>query len=352
MDKRYAFLLAVLVVLAAVPAPVAADETRSGGTVVVEEGETVAEDLTAFGGTVVVRGTVDGDVTAFAGNVFVEGRVNGDLDAFAGNVRVNGTVTGDANVAGGNFLLAEGGRIGGQLEAATGNAVVEGEIGGTARVGAGTIRLGPSAAVGGDFVYDGDLDRAPGARIDGEVRREPDLDLGVGFTGPLFPNWVGAVYGFVANFVLGAIALLVFPRFSAGVADRAAADPLRSAGVGLLLFVGVPVLLVLLFISLVGIPLGLLGILLYGFALWLGYVYGAFALGGWLVGLADGDSRWVALAVGLAVVSLVGFVPILGGLLQFVVLLLGLGALAAGVWGGLRKRRSRRADEYDRETAV
>jgi len=341
MKKRFAVFVAALVLLGAVPAPVAADETRSGGTVVVEEGETVTDDLTAFGGTVIVRGTVEGDLTAFAGNVFVDGQVNGDLEAFAGNVRVNGTVTGDASAAGGNFLLAEGGRIGGQLEAAAGNVVVEGEVGRDARVGAGTITLGPSAVVGGDFVYDGDLDRAQGAQIGGEVREEQNVDLGVGVGGPLFPNWLGAVYGFVVNFLLGAVVLVAFSRFSAAVADRAVADPLRSAGVGLLLFVGIPILLVLLFVSLVGIPLGLLGILLYAFVLWLGYVFGAYALGAWLAGFADSDSKWVALAVGLVLVSLVGFVPILGGLIQFVVLLLGLGALALGG----RARYSGRGDE-------
>ncbi|WP_166035472.1 bactofilin family protein [Halorussus pelagicus] len=330
MNKRFAVLLALLVALAAVPAPVAADETRSGGTVVVEEGETVSDDLNAFGGTVIIRGTVEGDVTAFAGNVFVNGEVTGDLEAFAGNVRVNGTVTGDASVAGGNVALEEGGRIGGELEAAGGNVAVDGEIGRSARVGAGSITLGPTAVVGGDFLYDGDVDRAEGARIDGAVREEPDLGLDVGVTGPLVPNWVGAVYGFLVNFALGAVALLVFPRFSAGVTDRAVSDPFRSAGVGLLLFVEGPILIALLFVSLVGIPLGLLGILLYGIVLWVGYVYGAFALGSWLAGLADDASKWVALVVGLVVVSLVGFVPILGGLAQFVVLLLGLGALAFG----------------------
>lgn len=341
MRKRFAVLVAAVVLLGAVPAPVAADETRSGGTVVVEESETVNDDLTAFGGTVIVRGTVEGDLTAFAGNVFVDGQVNGDLEAFAGNVRVNGTVTGDASAAGGNILLADGGRIGGQLEAAAGNVVVEGEIGQDARVGAGTITLGPTAVVGGDFVYDGDLDRAQGAQIDGEVREEPGVDLGVGVGGPLFPSWVGAVYGFLVNFLLGAVALAVFPRFSERVASKATADPLRSAGVGLLLFVGVPILLALLFVSLIGIPLGLLGSILYGFVLWLGYVYGAFALGTWLAGFADSDSKWVALAVGLLGVSLVGFVPILGGLAQFVVLLFGLGALALGG----RERYRGRGDE-------
>ncbi|WP_435177056.1 bactofilin family protein [Halorussus sp. AFM4] len=352
MDKRFAALLCVLVALAAVPAPVAAQETRTGGTVVVEEGETVDGPLRAFGGTVIVRGTVNGDVTAAGGNVYVTGRVNGDLRAMAGNVRINGTVTGDADAVGGNVVLAADGRVGGELNIGAGSVVVDGEVGESAFVGADTIALGPSAVVGGDFVYDGSLDRAPGARVAGQVRREANPGGSVDFTGPVVPTWVKGVYGFLANLVLGVILLAVFPRFSAGVAGRASQTPLRSGGVGLLAFVGVPVLFVALLLSLVGIPLALLVVLLYPLVLWIGYVYGAFALGAWGLGLADADSRWLALALGVFVVSIVGFVPILGGLVQFLVLLVGLGAFVLGVWGGLRRRRGRRADEYDRETVV
>ncbi|WP_135823371.1 bactofilin family protein [Halorussus ruber] len=345
MDKRLVAVFAALVVLAAVPAPVAAEETRSGGTVVVEEGETVDDDLTAFAGTVIVRGTVNGDLTAFAGDVLVEGQVNGDVTGFAGNVRIEGDVTGGVDAVAGNVIVGEEASVGGQLEAAAGNVVVDGEVRQDVRVGAGTINVGPSAVVGGDFVYDGDLNRAEGAQIAGEVRQEPNVGLDLGFTGPLVPNWVGWIYGFLVNLALGAVALLVFPRFSSGIADRATADPLRSTGVGLLVFVGVPILVALLFISLVGIPLGLLGMLLYALLLWLGYVYGALAVGVWIIRKADTGDRWLALFVGLLLAALVGLVPILGGLVQFLVLLLGLGALGLGGRSRYQRRRDRESDE-------
>ncbi|WP_276299762.1 bactofilin family protein [Halorussus lipolyticus] len=348
MDKRLVALFAVLVVLAAVPAPAAAEVTRTGGTVVVEEDETIDDDLTAFAGTVIVRGTVDGDLTAFAGDVFVEGRVTGDMTALGGNVRIAGEVTGDVDAVGGNVVVSEDALVGGQLEGAAGNVVVEGEVQQGVRVGAGTITLGPNAVVGGDFVYDGDLNRAEGAQVAGEIRQESDIGLDLGFTGPLVPNWVGWVYGFLVNLVLGAVVLLVFPRFSGGIADRATADPLKSGGVGLLLFVGIPVLMVILFVSLVGIPLGLILALVYALVLWLGYVYGAFAVGTWLLGMADTGGRWLALFIGLLLAAIVGFVPILGGLVQFLVLLLGLGALGLG---GRSQYQRRRADR-DRESDV
>ncbi|PSP56733.1 polymer-forming cytoskeletal protein [Halobacteriales archaeon QS_1_67_19] len=340
MDNRFAAFLAVLVVLAGVPAPVAADETRSGGTVVVEEGETVDDDLTVYGGTAIIRGTVNGNLTAFTGNVYVPGEVDGDLEAFSGNVRINGTVTGNANAFSGNVFLAESGRVGGQLQAAGGNVVVNGEVGGDVQAGAGTITVGPTAVVGGDLLYDGELSLSDEARIDGETRQESDTG---GFSGPSLPSWFGFAYGFVVHLLLGAVALLAFPRFSRGLAGRAASTPLRSGGVGLLLFLAVPILAVLLFVSVIGIPLGLLVLVLYPFLLWLGFVYGAYAVGAWLLSLASVRNRWAGLLVGLAGASVAGLVPVVGGLLQFLVLLIGLGALGRTLVGRYRDRRATRA---------
>lgn len=343
MRRGLALALAALLVLALVPAPVAADETRTGGTVVVEANETVADDLTAFAGSVVIRGTVEGDVSAFAGNVFVDGEVDGDLDAFAGNVRINGTVTGNVSAAGGNVLLAESGRVGGQLDAAGGSAVIQGEVGDDARIAAGSITVGPRASIGGDLEYDGTLDLADGASVSGQVRQSDDLDVGI--TNPMVPGWIGWAYGLVVNLLLGAVLLVVFPRFSEDLAARAVDDPLRSGGIGLLLFVGVPILLVLFAITLVGIPLALLGALVYALALWLGLVYGSFSVGAWLVALADAGSRWLALVVGVLAVSLVARIPAVGGVFRFAVLLFGLGALALAV---LRRYRSRQSARRER----
>lgn len=352
MNRGVILLLAVVVVLAAVPAPVSAQETRSGGTIVVGENETIDGDLTAFGGTVIVRGTVTGDLTAIAGNVVVDGQVDGNLEAVAGNVRINGTVAGDANAAGGNVFLAQDGRIDGEFSAGAGTIVVEGEVGDDATLGADTITIGSSAVIGGDLTYDGQLNQADGASIAGAIRQESNVGPTMGLTGQEFPNWVSWVYSFLANLVLGAIALLAFPRFSTGVAGLAGDDPVRSGGIGLLLFVGVPILLVILFISLVGIPLGIVGILVYMLLLWLGYVYGSYAVGTWLLDRADTENRWLALVTGLLVVSVVGLVPILGGLIQFLVLLLGVGALALGGRNRYRGRRARRAPDSETRTAA
>lgn len=344
MERLGRTLLAAVLVLS-LTVGVAAAETRTGGTIVVEEDETVDEDLQAFGGTVVVRGTVNGDVEAFAGSVVVTGTVNGDLSAFGGSVRVAGDVTGDLEAVGGDVFVEEGATVGGNLEAAGGSVTLDGTVEGDAEVGADRFSLGSSARVGGDLDYDAEtFARADGAVVDGSVTEVDSIETGP-VNVPQTPGWLGGIYGFLVNLLAGAVLLAALPAFSAGVARRATDDSLLSGGVGLLVLVGGPVVLVLIAITIIGIPLALAGLVVWGLGLWLGFVYGAFAVGVWLYDrVGGGGSPWVALLVGLLAVTLVGLVPVVGGLVEFLVLLVGLGALASGILAGFRGRRGSRED--------
>ena len=334
-----ALLLVSLVVLAAVPG-VAAAESRAGGTIVVGEGETINEDLEAFGGDIVVRGTVNGDVSAFGGNVRIEGEVTGDVNAFAGNVWISGDVGGSVESAGGNVYVQPEAEIGGNLEAAAGNVVVAGTVRGSAELAGGTVTLAESATIDGDVEYGVESEedfRNEGATVGGTVDRAEDVDAGP-WEGPQIPGWVFGIYGFFVNLLLGAVLLLALPGFSAAVAGRVADDPLRTAGVGLLALVGIPVLLVLLVVSIVGIPIALVGALLLALLLWVALVYGRFAIGAWLLSLADVENRWLALVVGLLLFGIASRLPWVGGLIDFVVVLLGLGAVVALAYVGYRGR--------------
>ena len=333
-------LVAVLVLVGTLPGLAAAQETRTGGTVVVAADEEVGE-LTAAGGTVLIEGTVDGDLTAFAGNVQIDGTVTGDVTAIGGNVWIAGDVSGDVSALSGNVLLEEGATIGGSLSAAAGTVQLAGEITGDADVGAGSTVVSSTAIVGGDLTYDGEISLDDEAQIGGTVAEGTGPTIGPTEPLPTIPAWVGALYWLLVNLVLGAILLLVAPQFSAGVADRVRTDPLPAGGVGLLTVVGVPIALVLTAITIVGIPLTILGVFLFALALWIGSIYGAFAVGTWLLAMADRPNRWGALALGLVLVALVGLIPFIGGLLVFVVLLLGLGGVVLSLYGRYQRRRER-----------
>ncbi|MBB6646141.1 bactofilin family protein [Halobellus ruber] len=344
-------LLAVLVVLGGLPTVAVAQQSgtdgpaseTSGAVVRIDENETFDGSLDATAGAVVVAGTVDGDVSARAGSVLVTetGRVTGDLEAAAGSVILEGTVDGDIVVSAAALEFREGATIGGALDAGVANARLAGSVGSDAAVDATTLTVTPTATVDGSLTYRSeDATIADGAAISGEVTRDEDLEVaspgafggGSGPDLPSIPPWVGAVYSALSSLLLGVILLLAMPNFGGRVAEVGTTRPLRSGGIGLLTLVGTPVALLILFVTIVGIPLSFVGVLVFGAVLLAASVYGAFVTGTWLLSLGDYRNRWAALVAGVAAVAVLGRIPIVGGLAQFAVLLLGLGALAAALY--------------------
>jgi len=342
---RRAVAVALIAVLAVSTfAGVAAADDRAGGTIVVAEGETVTDGLQAAGGTVVVRGTVEGDLEAFAGSVDIaeSGTVTGNLDGAAGSIRIAGTVEGGVDAAAGSIDITETGVVRGNVTAGAGSFTHAGTVDGSVRVGAENVALAPTASVGGDFVYDGDFTRAEGATVGGEVRHDPSLGSTNVSPLPTVGSWLVSLYFLAVTLFVGALLLLALPGVSATVADATANAAPRTLGAGFLALVGTPFVLVLLLFTIVGIPVAVAGAFLYALVLGLSYVWGTYAVGSWLVGLAERENRWLALVVGVLGVHAVSYAPVLGGLVEFGVLLLGLGGLAVA---GYRHVRQRRADD-------
>lgn len=315
------------------------------GTIVVEEGETVGS-VDGFAGSVIVEGTVTGDISGVAGQIHVTetGSVEGSIEGAAGTVRIDGTVGGELNTAAGHTELTETSEIGGEVHVGGGYVGIDGTVGDNVRVGAGTIEVGPNADITGELRYDAaSFSQADTATVEGGVTQDAEgVDrFGVGTDFAPVPGWVLTVYGLLANLLLGVILLAVFPGFSTGVAQRVRDTPIRTGGVGFLTLVGVPFVITLIAITIVGIPLAIVGTLAFFGAIWVGVVYGQYAVGAAVLGLFGQENRWLALVVGLVGFTILGAIPFLGGLLEFLALLLGVGALALGLRHRYRARGER-----------
>ncbi len=346
MRRSLLALVAVLVLFVALPG-VAAAESRSGGTVVVGPNETVEEDLEAFGGTVLVRGTVEGNLSAVGGDVTIaeSGTVTGNVEASGGSITIAGSVGGDVQAGGGSVRVTDAAQIDGSLAAGAGAITVDGTVGGDAELGADTIRLGSGAVIDGDLTYDGNLTQAENATVGGTVTRDESLSVGtpaVNVPGGVFP-----IYGLLVNLLVGAVLLYVFPEFSAGVAERVARDPGRTALVGVVTAIAIPILLALVAITVVGIPLSIAGFLLYGLLVWIATIYGRYALGEWLLSFTDLDGPWLALLIGVVGVAILTFVPVVGWIVELAVFVLGFGALLLGLWYRYQGRTDRRPTSAD-----
>lgn len=378
--RAVALVCSLVLALAVLPGAALAGPPGTTGDVVVGANETVTDDVTAMTGDVVVRGTVEGDVSSVAGSVRITGTVTGDVSAAAGSVTLDGTVEGDVSAAADSVDVRAGSRVGGDVSAGGGSvdvgpgatvdgstsagggsvtvardatvhedvsagggdAEIAGSVGDDVRSGE-TVVLESTADVGGDVVYRDSIDRADGATVDGSVtqRSETDwsalpgivhLDGGNGGSSiTLVPDvvpdrWSGLYWAGFALLV-GGVALLLFPEFSADVAARVGTDPLRATAAGFLTIVAVPLFLLGFAVTIIGIPVAVAGGALFGLAAWIGYVYGLYLLGRQVLEALGASSRWVALVVGVVGVTALSFVPLFGDLLRVAVLIVGLGAI-------------------------
>jgi cytoskeletal protein CcmA (bactofilin family) len=348
-------LIAVLVVVSVLAAGSASAQSV-GGTVTVPAGTTHEGDLSVVSGTVIIDGTVDGSLEGVAGSIVITGTVTGNVEAAAGSLTIAGTVEGNVESGTGSIVLREDGRIGGSVETGAGSLTIDGAVDGDVRAGVETLTIGETARIGGDLTYAAERVSISGdADINGTVERRDSLEIGIGppfdfgfGLGGLLASGTFALFGFLVNFLLGAVLLVAAPGFARRVADTGRTEVPKSGIAGLLAFFGIPVGLVALAITIVGLPLSLAGIFVYLLLLWVSFVYGGLVTGTWLLSLADYDSRWAGLALGLAIPALLAFVS-LGGILGFLYILLGLGAFVLSALAVRRGGDERPPAGHDRD---
>lgn len=348
-----------LVMLAVVPG-IAVAEQRGGGAVVVEEGETVTENLTAFGGAVIVSGTVEGDLSAYGGNVVIEpsGEVMGSVETAAGDVRIAGTVAETVNATGGRVVIAETASIDGDLRARGGPVVVAGSVGGDATLNGQSVTLESPASINGNIEYEtgetGEFTN-DGASVAGTVS-QPEFTSAGGEVrdsdGGILSGQLTAVYLFLVTLLVGGLLVGIFPDTTSRVADSVQQHPLRTGGIGLLALFGTPFVAILFAITLIGIPVTFAGLISYALTLWIASIYGRYAVGAVVLSYAGVDSRWARLIVGLLIVALVIRLPVVGGLLEFGVLVFGLGAVGTLLYRVVRKQRESEPTEAPEPSAT
>lgn len=265
-------VLAALALLAAaaVPAPSWArhkirlnveDRNLRPGGMAVPKGEALHNDLVATG-AVVVDGVVDGDCVSLGSSVTVNGEVRGDVVALGGLAVVAGNVTGDLAVLGGPTRIS--GTVRGDVAALGGDVTLESR----------SVVDGDVALLGGKLI------KAKGAVVRGSVANV-DLSLAKYFlplaaklhhapelAEKLSPWRLAAQYViflvFLAGLGLMALLLTVFlPKNVESAAAAIEADFWKAAGIGALILMLTLPALILMVVSVLGIPLIPVAILIY-----------------------------------------------------------------------------------------
>ena len=328
------------------------------GETVLNQG-TVDDDYYAAGGTVNLNADFAGDVVVSGGELFIGNQVNGDVMAAGGTIQLSGEVKDDVRVvggditidakigddlyvAGGSIRVMSGSVIEGKARLAGGDIHVAGAIKEGLYIAAGKIRI--SGTIEGDVELLGeDIQILEGALIKGnllykspnEAKINPDakIDGKVTYEKRTFDESYTS-YGIFSSLTLiiaSIVLYLLFPGFTMTSTTQILTNPWKTIGIGIALLFVTPIVAILFMMTVIGVWVGLSVMALYFVALLVGLIISYFFIGDWVAKLLQQDvttkvRRLMFVAIAIIVLALIRLIPVIGGLLSFLLLLIGLGA--------------------------
>lgn len=334
--------------------------------VVLPQNEVINETYITSGNTITISGTINGDVYLAGGNILVDGVINGDLLAAGGLVTIAGTVTQDVRVIGGQVNIS--GNIGRNITIVGGSAVVanhaqigEGLVGavgslnifaplqslnvaagqltintaiqGDVNAGVGELQLAPTASISGSLTYwsDQQANIQPGATVSGQiVHNQPQRDGLDGKGAAAITSAALMIKGIhlLTYLLLGLLFIFLFPIHTERVVGTILQRLWSSLGIGFLALLLTPVVILILFFTIIGIPLAFVLLFITIVTFYMAPIWGIIALGEQTMRLFSRRlaRHWVYI-IGLLVYAVLGFIPILGWIVMFILMLMGLGAL-------------------------
>ncbi|MCA9381565.1 hypothetical protein KC678_04835 [Candidatus Dojkabacteria bacterium] len=290
------------------------------GSQVVINGD-VLDNIIVAGGAVEINGNVNGDVLFAGGMLILNGNVSGDVRAFGGSLFINSeTVVGDVLVSGGQIGISSRTTILGDLSTNGFNT----ELNATNN----PTTLG--AAENMDLPFNNDSVKS---MVSGLIAGLSVFALILSFL-----MLIGSVFA-------GYVFIRIFPVFTEKTLETMKKKPGESVGYGCLTMVVGIILILVLFVSVIGIRLLFLLMVLGVLALMVGGIYARYMIGRMLLERFDkkNTGRFIVLLVGTLVVDLglfiLGLIPILAiftGTISFFLTMWGMGAIIYNKYNSMK----------------
>jgi hypothetical protein len=332
---KQALILALLILLLA--CPVQAFEKRGDDKLVIDtpmhddlilSGEEVivnapVKSIIWSGGSLEVNAPVETNIIAIGEHITVNGPVGTDILAAGYSVSVTGNVTGKVLAAGNTVMMN------GQAEnlVAAGNSVLlgkEAEIRRDARIGASRFEV--LGTVEREL-----MTRGWKGTVEPETETSPFLDL------------LKAGFRELANCIiigmglLGLVLLRLAPEPMQNASERLLQYPISSGGRGILFLCAAGLGIVLLLISFIGIPLGILLILLYAGVILLSGLVAAEGIGRAIFRRVGRPGRYLPFILGYLILFFLTQIPTLGLIFPVIAIIAGSGAIIGAGYSCLRR---------------
>ncbi|WP_282049556.1 polymer-forming cytoskeletal protein [Maribacter aquivivus] len=294
------------------------DDIRAAGGKLTIDTE-VGDDIIIAGGEVLIteNAIIHGNLINFSGDIVMNGQILGNIKSYSGEIKINGTVEKEAEIN------AE-------------KIYIDGIINGTSKLAAESITIGKNAIFNNNVNYwseEGSLDfknSLVGVNASFDESLKGDRK---DFTMKSFGI---AAIGFWIFYLLSAFLVILilnwaFGNFLYSIAANLNTNFLRNLGYGSIYIFGIPLLILVSFIIIIGIPIGIFLGGFYLFSLLFGHLVTALLFTYFLETKENKNwGMWTRAFITLgiaAAIRLMTFIPFLGSLLAFIVIAIGYGLI-------------------------
>lgn len=306
-------------------------------------------DLFAAGATVTVNGPVEQDLFLAGGTIISNEKVGGDLRMAGGTLSVNSPVAGDVLIAGGSVSVTEKTSVGGDFIAGVGNLDLSAPVKGNVNIHGGSVTInskidgnvfvaanrsltfGPKAEISGKIVFHGPSEAAitDGAKVSSvEFTKVTPKSFGNNFRGMIT---LGVLVKLLAMFIALLLLIKFMPGKTKAVLEIAHEKPWASLGIGFVSILVMPIAAIILFITFIGYYIGLIVLVFFFLFMLFSGLLASLFLGNlvikWLTKKPSPILDWQSALIGVALLTAIGFIPVIGWVIDAILALIALGSI-------------------------
>ena len=324
------------------------DETNP---VAMDNMKNIRDDVYLLDSDVTLKDNVDGNVYIMAkdveitseeisGNVFICAEeinirntyINGSL--FLAGEKINVTAfASDAYIVGNKVTLGEETRILRDLRVAADKLEINGVISRNVFASANDIKMNNNTIVEGDFNYSAKNEINISENVRGEVNFEELEENDKTNSNKVIDYIKGILTSIASSALIILFIIFVLPKFNQNIGE---AKLLEAFGLGIGFLVVVPIIIILLFMTIIGVMPAFLLIAIYIAMLAIGYTISAISIAGKIYKKInkEGNSKlyiFLFTIITLIVLNLISSIPVIGGIVSFVLTMIGDGIIISNI---------------------
>mgnify|MGYP004510719687 FL=1 len=132
----------------------------------------------------------------------------------------------------------------------------------------------------------------------------------------------------ITSFIVALVIYILVPATYNVLDDVKKDNILKTFGKGFLFLIAVPIISILLMVSIICLPLGMIALLLYGMIIYLSSIISSVYFGK-LIGsrCLKLDNVYLQILIGIIITTLIKLIPMIGGLYSIIIIILGVGLI-------------------------